>query len=106
MLKQTDPRFSFLLEFANENVKNDELVRLVKTFSKIAPEELQLTGRAKNPYPNVDAITGSLLMHFGLKDMEFYTVLFGISRAFGVLSSLVWSRALGLPIERPSSETI
>lgn len=45
-------------------------------------------------------------MHFGMKEIEFYTVLFGISRSFGVLSSLVWSRALGLPMERPNSETL
>ena len=35
--------------------------------------------------------------------MNYYTVLFGVSRAIGVLSSLVWDRALGLPIERPKS---
>jgi citrate synthase len=35
--------------------------------------------------------------------MNFYTVLFGVSRALGVLSSLIWDRALGLPLERPKS---
>jgi len=40
-----------------------------------------------------------------MKEMSFYTVLFGVSRALGVLSSLVWDRALGLPIERPKSFT-
>ena len=42
---------------------------------------------------------------YGLKEMNYYTVLFGVSRALGVLSSLVWSRALGLPLERPKSMT-
>lgn len=37
--------------------------------------------------------------------MQYYTVLFGVSRALGVMSSLVWDRALGLPIERPKSMT-
>ena len=37
--------------------------------------------------------------------MNYYTVLFGVSRALGVLASLVWDRALGLPIERPKSMT-
>ena len=27
--------------------------------------------------------------------MEFYTVLFGVSRAFGVAAQLIWDRALG-----------
>lgn len=38
-----------------------------------------------------------------MKEMNYYTVLFGVSRALGVLSALVWDRALGLPIERPKS---
>lgn len=44
-----------------------------------------------------------LLQYYGLKEMNYYTVLFGVSRALGVLASLVWDRALGLPIERPKS---
>jgi citrate synthase len=38
-----------------------------------------------------------------MKEMNYYTVLFGVSRALGILAQLVWSRALGLPIERPKS---
>lgn len=45
-------------------------------------------------------------MHFGIDQSDFYTVLFGVSRAFGVCSSLVWDRALGLAIERPGSITL
>lgn len=41
--------------------------------------------------------------HYGMSEMNFYTVLFGVSRALGVLSSLVWDRAFSLPIERPKS---
>lgn len=58
-------------------------------------------GKTKNPYPNVDAGSGCLLYHYGLRDFKYYTVLFGVSRALGALSQLVWDRALGLPIERP-----
>lgn len=43
------------------------------------------------------------LKHYGMKEMNYYTVLFGVSRALGVLASLIWDRALGLPIERPKS---
>ena len=38
-----------------------------------------------------------------MKEMNYYTVLFGVSRALGVTASLVWDRALGLPLERPKS---
>lgn len=38
-----------------------------------------------------------------MKEMNYYTVLFGVSRALGVLSQLIWSRALGFPLERPKS---
>ena len=74
-----------------------------------------------------------LLQYYGITEQNFYTVLFGVSRAIGVLSQVgaepcllsvspaslwrsnwlscstvqgVWSRALGLPIERPKSFTI
>ncbi len=45
------------------------------------------------------------MQYYGMTEMSYYTVLFGVSRALGVLSSLVWDRALGLPIERPKSFT-
>lgn len=70
---------------------------------KVVPPVLLETGKVKNPWPNVDAHSGVLLQYYGLKEMNYYTVLFGVSRALGVLASLVWSRALGLPIERPKS---
>lgn len=70
---------------------------------KVVPPILTETGKVKNPWPNVDAHSGVLLQYYGLKEMNYYTVLFGVSRALGVLASLIWDRALGLPIERPKS---
>jgi citrate synthase len=43
--------------------------------------------------------------YYGMTEENFYTVLFGVSRALGVLSQLVWDRALGFPLERPKSVT-
>ena len=71
----------------------------------VVPDILKSLGKVKNPWPNVDAHSGALLVHYGLKEYSFYTVLFGVSRALGVLSALCWSRALGLPLERPKSVT-
>lgn len=73
---------------------------------EVVPGVLEQTGKVKNPWPNVDAHSGVLLQHYGIKEEGFYTVLFGVSRAIGVLSQQVWSRGLGLPIERPKSVTM
>lgn len=45
----------------------------------------------------------SILQYYGMTEMNYYTVLFGVSRALGVLAQLIWSRALGFPLERPKS---
>jgi len=79
------------------------LLQLVAQVYKVVPPILLETGKVKNPWPNVDAHSGVLLQYYGMKEMKYYTVLFGVSRALGVLASLVWDRALGLPIERPKS---
>ncbi|KAL2716897.1 hypothetical protein V1478_014573 [Vespula squamosa] len=103
VLRKTDPRYTCQREFALKHLPDDSLFKLVAQVYKIVPPILLETGKVKNPWPNVDAHSGVLLQYYGMKEMNFYTVLFGVSRALGVLSSLVWSRALGLPIERPKS---
>jgi citrate synthase len=103
VLRKTDPRFICELDFAAKHIKNDNLVDLVKANFEVIPQELEKTGKISNPYPNVDCGSGALLMHYGLTHQSYYTVLFGVSRAFGVAAAQVWSRALGLPIERPNS---
>jgi citrate synthase len=79
------------------------MFKLVAQLYEIVPDILLQTGKVKNPWPNVDAHSGVLLQHYGMTEMSYYTVLFGVSRALGVLASLVWDRALGLPLERPKS---
>lgn len=84
---------------------NDELFKLVSTIYKVTPDILLEQGKAKNPWPNVDAHSGVLLQHYGMKEMNYYTVLFGVSRALGCLSQLIWARGMGLPLERPKSHS-
>lgn len=105
VLRKTDPRFTAQMDFAKTHLPNDELVNIVWRVYEVVPGVLKEMGKAKNPWPNVDAHSGALLVHYGLVEYEFYTVLFGVSRALGVLASLCWDRALGLPIERPKSVT-
>lgn len=105
VLRKTDPRFTAQMEFAKKHLPEDELVRIVWAIYDTVPNILQDLGKVKNPWPNVDAHSGALLLHYGLVEYEFYTVLFGVSRALGVLASLCWDRALGLSLERPKSVT-
>jgi len=105
VLRKTDPRFVAQNEFAKKYMPNDELFKIVETLYQVVPEILKSTGKIKNPWPNVDAHSGVLLIHYGLNEYDFYTVLFGVSRAIGVLTSLLWDRALNMPIERPGSVT-
>jgi citrate synthase len=105
VLRQPDPRFVAQREFAKEYIKDSEIVKIVWQLFDIVPPILQGLGKVKNPWPNVDAHSGAILVHYGLKEYSFYTVLFGVSRALGVLSALCWSRALGFPLERPKSVT-
>ncbi|KAI9894805.1 MAG: citrate (Si)-synthase [Vezdaea aestivalis] len=103
VLRKTDPRYISQREFALRKLPDDPLFKLVSQVYKIAPGVLTEHGKTKNPYPNVDAHSGVLLQYYGLTEANYYTVLFGVSRAIGVLPQLIIDRALGAPIERPKS---
>jgi citrate synthase len=105
VLRKTDPRFTAQMEFGKKHMADDKLVNTVWNIYEVVPPILQQLGKIKNPWPNVDAHSGALLVHYGMVEYEFYTVLFAVSRALGVLASLCWDRALGLSIERPKSVT-
>ncbi len=105
VLRATDPRYIAQREFGSRHMPDDENFRIVSLLYEVVPGILQQHGKAKNPWPNVDAHTGALFVHYGIAEYDFYTVLFGVSRAMGVLASLIWDRALGLPLERPKSIT-
>lgn len=105
VLRKADPRFAALREFGQKRpeVAADPVFRLVDSIYQVAPGVLTAHGKTKNPFPNVDAASGCLLYHYGMTEFEYYTVLFGCSRAMGALSQLVWDRVHNLPIERPKS---
>lgn len=103
VLRVTDPRFTAQLEFAKQRFPDDTLVRLAELVYDVVPAVLREQGKAKNPAPNVDAISGALQHYYGVREFDFYTVLFGVGRALGVSANLVWARALGQPLERPKS---
>jgi len=105
VLRKTDPRFTAQMAFGKKHMPDDPLVQTIWNVYDTVPPILQSLGKIKNPWPNVDAHSGALLVHYGLVEYEFYTVLFGVSRALGVLASLCWDRALGFQLERHKSVT-
>jgi citrate synthase len=105
VLRKTDPRYTAQREFALTHMPNDPLVHLVSVIYDVVPGVLTEHGKTANPWPNVDAHSGVLLQYYGFTEQNYYTVLFGVSRALGVLSQLYWDRALGFPLERPKSVT-
>jgi citrate synthase len=105
VLRCPDPRFTAFIKFGQKHLKGDDVFSIVDRLFNVVPDVLQEQGKAKNPWPNVDAASGSLLYYYGLKEFNFYTVLFSISRTMGMISQMVWERALGIPITRPKSVT-
>ncbi len=105
VLRKTDPRYTAQREFCLKHLPDDEIFKYVDMLYKVVPPILQEHGKAKNPWPNVDAQSGVIQWYYGIKEYDFYTVLFGIGRSLGVASNIIWDRALGYPIERPKSIT-
>jgi citrate synthase len=105
VLRKTDPRYTAQRDFCLKHLPDFELFKLVSMIYEVAPAILQEHGKAKNPWPNVDAQSGVIQWYYGITEYDFYTVLFGTGRAIGVLANITWDRGLGYPIERPKSVT-
>ncbi len=106
VLRVTDPRFTAFYEFAEKHYIMDDNVRIVQKIFNLIPDVLREHGKAKNPWPNVDAASGSLLYAYGMKEFDFYTVMFGVSRAIGLCAQMVVNRMMAMPIVRPKSLTL
>jgi citrate synthase len=105
ILRKTDPRYTAQMEFCQKHLPTDPLFKLVNMIYRVAPGVLTEQGKTKNPWPNVDAQSGVIQWYYGLREYDFYTVLFGVGRALGVLANITWDRALSYPLERPKSVT-
>ena len=112
VLRVVDPRYVGFLEFGKQHMKNDPVFQTVERTFNVVPKVLQeyseervKAGKAPiaNCWPNVDAGSGALLYHYGLTEFPYYTVLFSVSRAMGMLAQLVLNRAMGTAITRPKS---
>jgi len=105
VLRKTDPRFTAQYEFGLKHFPEDDIFKLATMVYDVVPGVLTEQGKAKSPWPNVDAISGALQYHYGVTEFDFYTVMFGVSRILGVSANVIWDRALGQPIERAKSLT-
>jgi citrate synthase len=107
VLRREDPRAAIQYAFGEKHFGNSELVKTALALRKVVTPILKENPKISNPYPNVDAISGSLLTAAGLTDPEYYTVLFGWSRVAGITSQIIDERFFpgkkdGLPIYRPN----
>ena len=105
VLRKTDPRYTIQRDFSLTHLKDDPIFKYVDILYKVVPPILLEHGHAKNPWPNVDAQSGVIQWHYGVREYDFYTVLFSVGRAVGISANLIWDRALMYPLERPKSLT-
>ena len=105
VLRITDPRFEGFLEFGKAHFPDDPVFLTVSRIFEVVPEELKKVEKIKNPWPNVDAASGSMLYYYGLKEFSYYTVVFAVSRSLGLTAQAVVNRAMMNPIIRPKSVT-
>lgn len=107
VLRAEDPRAGVQYELGKELCPNDSLYKRAVVMRERAVKVLKANPKVKNPYPNVDAVSGTLLRACGLADSEYYTVLFGLARCSGIAAQIVDERLVhrngkGVPIYRPS----
>ena len=107
VLRVTDPRFTAFMNFGESNCASSPCFKIAKKLFSIVPDILMhyKEGKVANPWPNVDAMSGSLLHYYGVNEFDFYTVLFGVSRVMGFCAQNILAQGLGQPIIRPKSVT-
>jgi citrate synthase len=106
VLRVEDPRATIFYAMAGQEFPDHPLVKTAILLRTVIPEVLKKNPKIQNPYPNIDAISGSLLSAAGLPFPEYYTVLFGISRCVGISIQILYERTKaregkGTPIMRP-----
>jgi citrate synthase len=106
VLRVEDPRATVLYKVADEMYSGDPLCKIAHLLRATGPKVLGENPKISNPFPNVDAISGALLSAAGFPYPEYFTLLFGMSRAVGIARQIVYERCearedKGTPIVRP-----
>jgi len=105
VLRAEDPRARLLIELGSEICPDDEHFQVVKALREVVPPILKEHPKIKNPYPNVDLASGSLLHAIGFRKPHYYTTFFGWARVAGICAQILDERnsrdGRGVPIYRP-----
>ncbi|MFN8578153.1 MAG: citrate (Si)-synthase [Candidatus Sericytochromatia bacterium] len=106
VLRVEDPRATVQYALGEKICPDNKIFRMAVSMRKLGTEFLKKQEKVSNPYPNVDAVSGSLLTSVGLTDENYYTVLFGMSRCVGIAAQIIYERleargGKGTPIIRP-----
>lgn len=106
VLRVEDPRATVQYALGEKIAPDNKIFRMAVAMRKLGTEFLKTQPKVSNPYPNVDAVSGSLLTSVGLTDENYYTVLFGMSRCVGIAAQIIYERkeargGKGTPIIRP-----
>jgi len=105
VLRAEDPRARLLIELGSEICPDDEYFQVVKALREVVPPILKEHPKIKNPYPNVDIASGSLLHAIGFRKPHYYTTFFGWARVAGICAQILDERnsrdGRGVPIYRP-----
>ncbi|QVL57277.1 MAG: citrate (Si)-synthase [Simkaniaceae bacterium] len=106
VLRAEDARATIFYDYAEEHFPEDPLVKIAMHLRAIGPKVLKENPKISNPYPNVDAMSGTILTAAGFPYPEYYTILFGLARSVGIAIQIVYERleargGKGTPIIRP-----
>lgn len=106
VLRKEDPRASILYELAQNKFATHPLVKIALKLRNQGVKVLKGKDKVSNPYPNVDAISGTVLTAAGFAYPEYFTLLFGMARSVGIAVQIVYERCQarkgkGTPIVRP-----
>ncbi len=106
VLRVEDARATVIYKLVQKKFPNHPLVKITKLLRSEGPKVLAENPKISDPYPNVDAISGTLLAASGFEYPQYFTVLFGMSRVVGIAIQIVYERCdaregKGLPIVRP-----
>jgi len=106
VLRVEDPRATVCYQYCQKHFPHHPLVKLALLLRTEGTKVLKENPKISNPYPNIDAITGSMLTAAGFPYSDYYTVLFGLSRCVGIAIQIVYERleardGKGTPIIRP-----
>jgi citrate synthase len=106
VLRVEDARATVCYQYCQKHFASHPLIKIALLLRTEGSKVLKENPKISDPYPNIDAITGSMLTAAGFPYSDYYTILFGLSRCVGIAIQIVYERleargGKGTPIVRP-----